>query len=394
MRVLVVNPGLVRFEALGACEQDRLTHIHDLVRLGHEVRLLARINPYQRLEQAEQYYRERAIPAQVLPALTQRWVPARFRDPAFLDGAAWVYGAPDFLQALAAALEQWQPDLVWCHGSYLWAPARFASGKGLPTVVRSVNYEPDQFEEYASSLGNRLRYFGKRFGERHATTATVLAAITPVEQARYQQINPRANVQLLPLRTLPALLRRTPRPAAAEPLRVFFMGASYNVPHNSAALAFITDQLVPLLRTQAPGSFEFHILGSKIPERFRALAAPDLVFAGYVPDLDAYLSQMDIALAPWLFGVGMQQKVFEPLCRGFPTITHAQALAGYPFEDGVHVILAATAAEYADALLRLRDATQRQQLGSRALERAEQLFSRQAMDVRIEAILQAALAGA
>ncbi len=391
MRILVVNPALIRLDALGACEQDRLANIHDLLRLGHDVRLLTRTIDHKSVAETTHYYRDQQIDARVLQPLARRWVPQRLRDIAYLDGAAWTYGAPDFLAALGDWLSDWQPDLVWCHASYLWAPALFARRQGVPAVVRSVNYEPGHFiseSGWRKAIGPR--YVGKYYGEWRATCATVLAAITPVEQARYHRINRRADVRLLPLRSLPDMLHFTPRAPAQPPLRVFFLGASYNISHNARALEFILTRIVPPVRAQAPGEFEFHLLGSKVPPYLHRLAAPDVVFAGYVPHLADYLANMDIALVPRLAGSGMQQKIFEPLCRGFPTITHRSALAGYQFEDGKHTLLAETATDYVGHLLRLRDGALRQELGQNAQAQARQLFDRAAMDARIQAILSAA----
>ncbi|HVO41216.1 MAG TPA: hypothetical protein VMT34_01275, partial [Aggregatilineales bacterium] len=56
MRILVINPTLVRLNALGACEQDRLANVYDLLRLGHEVRLLTRTSSYQSIEESTQFY--------------------------------------------------------------------------------------------------------------------------------------------------------------------------------------------------------------------------------------------------------------------------------------------------------------------------------------------------
>jgi len=173
----------------------------------------------------------------------------------------------------------------------------------------------------------------------------------------------------------------------ASPLRVFFMGASYNISHNLAGLAFIVHEIIPAIRAVAPHCFEFHILGSKVPASIGKLAAPDLSFDGYVPNLTQYLTMMDIALMPSLFGVGMQQKVFESLCRGFPTITHPQALAGYPFEPGVHVMVATDKAGFVAHLLTLQDAVYRQHIALQAVTRATKLFSHTALMQAMNEIL-------
>ncbi len=394
MRILVINPALIRFEALGACEQDRLLNISDLMRLGHETLLLTRTIDHKSIEETEHYYRSRGFPAHVLPTLKTRWIPRRLLDVAYLDGSSWAYGAPDFLETLGHLIETWRPDLVWCHASYLWAPALFARKQGIPTVVRSVNYEPSHYvseSRWTKAMGPI--YIGKYYGERRATRSTVLAAITPAEEAIYKHINRRATVFSLPLRTLPDMLRFAPHSRTDGKLRVFFMGASYNIPHNVRALEFIATEIIPEIRKKAPGTFEFHLLGSKVPPHLLALAAADLIFSGYVPDLEAYLSKMDIALSPHLGGQGMQQKLFEPLCRGFPTITHQRALAGYSFENDQHVLFADMVADYVNQLLRLRDVQLRQTLGQNAQQQARRFFDRAAIDKRTQMIIETAVSG-
>ncbi len=392
MRILVINPALLRLTSLGACEQDRMQNIADLKRLGHAVHLLTGHPSYQRHQEVQTYYDQRGIPV-TLVALSQqklRW--ERLRHPGYLDGASWEYGHPAFQSAVWQALEAVDPDWVWCHGTWMWSAARCAVQYKAAIVIRSVNYEPEQLlHEKGVSLPNRIRFIGKQRAEIESLrSSNVLAAITPDELAIYQRLDPDATVRLLPLRTLPHLLRPARLPVERKPLRVFAMGATYSVPHNAAALRFLVNEVVPRARAASPGSFEFHILGSKVPADVQRTGANDLIFDGYVDDLEAHLESMDIALAPSLAGVGMQQKVFEPLCRAFPTITHRRALAGYLFTDDEHLLLADDADGYVRQLLRLRDPALRQRLSQQAAHQTANLFSQQRFDTDLRAILKAA----
>lgn len=392
MRILVVNPALVRLNSLGACEQDRMQNVVDLTRLGHEVHLLTGFMPYQKREEVAAYYQQRGITASIVPVLKPTLTWRRFLRPAYLDGAAWEYANPQFLKAVERVLNERNPDVVWCHASYTWGPAKLAHQYGIQTVIRSVNYEPEQLlHETGDSLANRVRYFAKTHSERNVLHyASVTVAITPDEQRIYQQLNPQACVKLLPLRALPGLLRPPRSPRSERPLRVFFMAASYNVTHNASALRFVVNEVMPRVRTASPGDFEFHIMGSKVPQMILDKAAPDLIFDGYVPDIEVHLETMDVALAPSLSGVGMQQKVFEPLCRAFPTITHQRALAGYPFAEDTHLLTADRAENYVHQLLRLRDPALRARLSARVAQQAASLFSPERFDTDVQAILQVA----
>jgi glycosyltransferase involved in cell wall biosynthesis len=398
MRVLIVNPEVPRLHSLGACEQDRLVNAADLQRYGYEVRLLTRANPHNSIPENEQFYAKHGVQATVTAFSPPSRAPYRFGDVANIDGAAWVYGMPDFRTATDAVLDEWKPDLVWCHTSFSWHPAFRAKLRGIPTVIRSTNYEPNQLVyETRRTAGQYVRYFGKLYSERRTLQgASVLAAITPFEASIYSRIAATIKsdtpVEVLPLRTLPALLRN-PVPAREHaPLRVFMMGSSYNMSHNRVALEFIVRDLAPIMRERAPGAFEFHILGSKVPDELkRQFAAPDVIFDGYVEDLEAHLNTMDIALAPSLIGAGMQQKVFEPICRGFPTVTHTRALAGYALENGKHILTGNNLGEVAAALTSLRDPALRTRIAADGAARARDLFSQQVIDAKVNAIIDQAV---
>jgi glycosyltransferase involved in cell wall biosynthesis len=99
-----------------------------------------------------------------------------------------------------------------------------------------------------------------------------------------------------------------------------------------------------------------------------------------VEDLDGFLSGMDIALIPSFFGAGMQQKIFEPLCRGIPTITSGRGLAGYSFEHKKEIWLADDLDGFVEGLLYLEDVTVRKNLSAAGLRKAEQIFSMESLD--------------
>ena len=69
MRILVVNPALVRLHSLGACEQDRLTNLVRLRALGHEVYLLTGWMPYQQPDEVRAFYAARGLEPASLAAL-------------------------------------------------------------------------------------------------------------------------------------------------------------------------------------------------------------------------------------------------------------------------------------------------------------------------------------
>jgi glycosyltransferase involved in cell wall biosynthesis len=399
MRVLVVHPAIARTRPLGADEQDRLTNIDDLARMGHSVHLITRTAPHLSIDESQAFYDARGISAAVYTHEYRRLRPSRVIDPAFLDGAAWEYADPGFTAFLRQAVESWAPDLVWCHATYLWAAARAARRAGVSTVMRSVNHEAAHFlheNPSVTGVGRRLRYYGKQLSEKRALEhSTVLAAITPYEQRLYREAGLSEHIHLLPLCALPGILEkpaiRIQHPKPGAPLRVVFMASTYNVTHNRAALDFVVRDLVPRVRQLASGRFEFHIAGSKIPKQVKEAASQGgVTFHDYVEDLDRYLEGMHIAAMPSLGGSGMQQKVFEVIARGLPTVTHERAVADYALMEGRDLLVAGDADDFASKLISLQDPALREQIAGSGRSKSEELFGRDRMDAYVQQILDAA----
>src|SRR5262249_15221068 len=137
------------------------------------------------------------------------------------------------------------------------------------------------------------------------------------------------------------------------------------------------------------GAFIFHIFGGKLPEELKELCGRHVIYEGYVDDLNTALMHMDIALVPSLYGAGMQQKVFEPLARGIPTVTSPRAIAKYPFKDGKSYFGASTAEEYVEALIDLRVPERRRQLSEEATRVSREEFNKEALDREVLAALDA-----
>jgi hypothetical protein len=108
---------------------------------------------------------------------------------------------------------------------------------------------------------------------------------------------------------------------------------------------------------------------------------------GYQDDLMKSLSEMDIALIPSLFGAGMQQKIFEPIVLGIPTITSERGVAGYPLLHKKHIILCEDPEDFCDSLLLLKDTELRRLLSDSSKEVSKLLFSAEVQDETVRAII-------
>jgi glycosyltransferase involved in cell wall biosynthesis len=398
MRVLVTTPPLV-VPPRGACEHDRASGVKQLVRLGHDVRVLSFRFPWQECDREKSAAYLGAdvelLPYQPVPPHSPRAiihrVVAALRRPALLDGSAMVYTHPEVVRPFDELLDHWHPDVAWFDYTNLWPLVERARDRGVATVVRSINYEPQHnLEERGRSLANRGRYFAKYLSERASMRAAdAFAAITPADRREYLRLG-RTDCGVLPLRSLSSLLRASRPVRVRQPLEVFFFGSNYSVSHNRAALLFILRDVVPGVRAAAPGAFRFNLLGSKPPADLESYLRHDVRLNGFVTDLESFLDTMDIALVPSLYGGGMQQKIFEPLCRAFPCVIAPRGLAAYPVRDGQHALLATSGEDMIAALLRLRDPGLRERLSSGASAFGAEHFNQSACDAVVIALLEAA----
>lgn len=392
MRVLLLTPW-VPYPITGACQQDRFYGILQLHESGNDVRVLGRIHGFQPKEEVEEAFRKEGVPLTLVPHSENAWpilfknLPRVLSEPALLDGAALEYVDPQFTEALDREMQSFKPDVVWMDFTTHWPVMRYVKKRyKVPVIIKSTLIEPySAMAEAGYSLSSKLKFPFKYLGELIATRESdYLLPITHEEDDWYRAHGAK-RTKVLPLRGLYRCFTEKHH-RQKDVLDVVFLSSSYSMGHNRDAMLFLVEKIVPLVRKRAPGKFRFHLTGRKFPKKYEHLLADDVRAVGFVDDLGALLAGMDIALCPWITGYGMQQKVFEPLCRGLPLIT--TKLAGYPFEQGKEVFLANTPEEYVDALLLLQDPAERQRISDAALKKSKELFSKEAVSKIANDVLQ------
>lgn len=381
-RVLVLTPW-VPYPVTGACQQDRFNGLLQMRKLGYELRVIAKVHAFQPREQLERAFAEGGIPLALLPyvrhpfLLLLRRLLRIFRTPALLDGAALEYTDPAYEALVRKTVEEFRPDVVWIEYTCLWPVLRLLKPYGIPMIMKSSLNEPMNCRaENGYSVVSYLKSLPKFPGERIAAQESdLILAITPEEEEWYRGLGA-GRSGVLPLRGLSQCFARKIHQDKPV-LDVVFLSSNYNMGHNRDALLYLLNEVLPIVRQRARGQFRFHLTGKKFPDAYRGLLKDDVRLTGFVEDLGAFLATMDIALSPWVSGHGMQQKVFEPLCRGLPLLTHK--VAGYPFEDGKEVLLAQTPGEFVERLMMLRDPSVRQRISDAGLAKAQTLFSEAAV---------------
>ena len=401
--ILVITPSLP-YPITGAEQSDRANGLKQLARIFGEVRVITKITAWQTkemIDEASEKLDVIFIPVtykysnkELSLALGLKKIFLKIKNPLFLDGAAMEYGEPEIIRVFREEIKKNKPDLIWCDYTYLWPLYKIAVQAGVPVFTRSINFEPIHFlqEEGLSPL-NLVRSVSKLVSEYIVVKKSfAILAITPKEQKIYEKMGGNY-VSNLPLRGLPELLAKSHFPRVKNKLEVVFMGSTYNVAHNRKALGFILKKIAPYFAKHHPEDFSFNITGGKIPLSMRKKAGSNVIFHGYVDNLNNFLTVMDVAVVPSFYGAGMQQKIFEPLVRGIPTITTKKGLADYPFIDGKDIFLAETPEDFARQLLRLKDYYLRKKISESCLNKAKEIFSQDNLDRTVLSVANKVFSG-
>ncbi|OJI07340.1 hypothetical protein BK004_01245 [bacterium CG10_46_32] len=382
-KILIISPKFP-LPTTGACEQERMAGFLQLQRLGYEVRIISKIFDWQDKEAILAWGQKHGIIVDLIPYTRKSFFQrlAQVINPIYWDGAAYEYRLPATWRTVKKIAEEYAPDIAWFDYTYLYPLYNIFHEKRIPIITRSINVEPLHFlQEDGRSLPNLIKFLSKWYSELTSIrTSDYVFAITPKEEVLYRTLGAK-RIATLPLRSLPGLVKKERKIKERDTLHLFFMGASYNVHHNRYAAEFVIKDIAPEVEKRAPGKFFFHILGKKLPQDLSKLCHGNIKEEGFVDDLDVFLrEEVDGAVIPSLMGAGMQQKIFEPLVYGIPSVVSPRGIAGYPYQNGEHALFAETKDEFVEQILRLQDIGLRQTLSKNSLQLSQELFSQERFD--------------
>jgi glycosyltransferase involved in cell wall biosynthesis len=136
--------------------------------------------------------------------------------------------------------------------------------------------------------------------------------------------------------------------------RVLFVGAMDYYANSEAAVRFATEEW-PILR-QRFSDLTFTIVGRKPVPEVQALAnqGSGIEVTGTVPDVRPYYEQACAVVVPLRAGSGTRLKILEAMAAGVPVISTSIGAEGLEAVDGEDILIANTAQETVEAVVRLR----------------------------------------
>lgn len=167
-------------------------------------------------------------------------------------------------------------------------------------------------------------------------------------------------------------------------------------PPNVEGIRWFHAEIWPRIRAVFPAA-RLNIVGARPSRAVRALGMSDpaVTVTGTVPDVRPYARTCGVFVAPLRSGSGIRVKILNALAMGLPVVSTTIGAEGIDVVDGIHLLIADTPADFADAVrCLLEDPALAARLGAAGRKRMEQLYSREAVGQVLLRVYSDLLAGA
>lgn len=256
-------------------------------------------------------------------------------------------------------LEREKPAAVFLYSS---AMAQFVMGRDLGRarlVMDFVDVDSDKWRQYAASAGFPMNWVYAREAEKLlaydrsvAARADASLLVSDAEAALFRRLAPETAGKIHAVANgidcaFFSPSHGFPSPYSSGPVFVFTGTMDYRP--NIDAVVWFADEIFPRLAAALPGAV-FAVVGAKPAKEVVALGArPGVLVTGRVADVRPYLAHADVVVAPLRIARGIQNKILEGMAMAKPVVTTAQGLEGIDARPGRDLLVAHTAAAFADA---------------------------------------------
>jgi glycosyltransferase involved in cell wall biosynthesis len=245
-----------------------------------------------------------------------------------------------------------------------------------PTVLDVHNIEHDLLRRVARttpSLYQRVFNLAEaekvRPLERDAWQRSTVCVTTSDRDANVVRAATDAPVLVVPNGADIAYFRTTR--GAPRPHHVVFTGAMRHAPNADAARWYV-EQVQPRVACGVPDA-SLAIVGADPPADVLALRSDAVRVTERVDDVRPYLAEASVAVVPLRAGGGTRLKILEAFAAGVPVVSTRLGAEGLDTVDGIHLLLADNAEDFAAAVVRvLRDHVLAERLVANARELGEQ----------------------
>jgi glycosyltransferase involved in cell wall biosynthesis len=191
----------------------------------------------------------------------------------------------------------------------------------------------------------------------------------------------------------PSARAQAPRTTGPRAQTLVFTGTLWYHPNKDGLQYFLND-IWPLIRERRP-DVRFWIVGAgPVPAMLEEESLPEgvEVFAS-VEDVRPFLAASDVAVVPLRLGSGTRLKILEALAAHRPVVSTALGAEGLDLKPGRDLVIADSAAAFADAVLALLERPDEAgQLATHGREAVRRVYSWSAIATTFQALLHDVMA--
>ncbi len=253
------------------------------------------------------------------------------------------------------------PDAVFAYSSAVAQYIVDAELGRARVIMDFVDVDSDKWLQYAGESRPPMRWIYARearlllaFDRRMAARADGALFVSEAEAALFRRLAPEAAAKTFGIANGIDCNYFSPDHVFSSPFsgpgpHLVFTGTMDYRPNVDAVVWFVRE-IFPLILRRSPGA-TFTIVGAKPAREVSALGkVPAVSVTGPVADVRPYLRHAGVVVAPLRLARGIQNKVLEGMAMGRPVVTTPQGLEGIEASPGTHLLVAASAPEFAAAV--------------------------------------------
>ena len=246
-----------------------------------------------------------------------------------------------------------QLESIFC-APYLDAIREHSKAK---VVVRAHNIEFKIWEQLALQEGNPikswyLRLLSKRLKRYEISVlqqVDAIVPITPEDKQGLELLGVTKPMEVIPIGIDVSEVNAVP--LKTDKLRIYHLGAMDWKPNVLAMEWFLTNVWKEI--SSSNHNVSLSIAGRQMPESLLTQSKGNLSVYGEVSDLNAFLSDKNVAVVPLFAGSGMRVKIVEAMAHGKVVVTTRLGATGIPFENRKNLLIADSQDEFVEILTSL-----------------------------------------
>lgn len=228
--------------------------------------------------------------------------------------------------------------IIWEHPYYDWLANRIKKRTGVKNILHTHNIEYQRFRSTGRWWWPVLKFYEKRCLKKadaifFITPEDKKFAITKWKIKKDKCIDLPFGIDITNYPDDKADCRKLvcQKHAISSDEKILLFNGLLNYKSNLDALLNILHKINPLLLRQTPFRYKIIICGKGLPKEMNSLneyADKNIIFPGFVDDIETYFKAADLFLNPVQSGGGIKTKMVEAIAYGTTVISTETAAIG------------------------------------------------------------------